>query len=265
MSELHFVIDAYDVKETQGDSLMLINELLVRLSAKFNLKPVMPPYLLPYYSSKDYEDSGISAFCILANGHITIHTFPRRSCYFADVLTDIFIEEDELRDTFKEYLYADRMSVDVIDRRFPGMVEGKKINENADFGPHYLIETQGFEMTMDSIYRWLDDAPANINMLPITRPYVIYDSRENPSQITGVVMVAQSHIAVHYDIKTMRCRIDIFSCSFLRDEQIASFLKKSFGDKFTCQLFARGSKYISKKMSKESRLTMYSAWRNFSK
>ena len=82
------MIDAYRGNESRLDDIKSVNATLNEIVLALHLNAVMPPFLLPYYYAKDSEDDGISAFTILEGGHITLHTFPKRGCVFADLLYD---------------------------------------------------------------------------------------------------------------------------------------------------------------------------------
>lgn len=269
MPHLHFMLDAYGTIEENANNLMAVNELLNKVATELNIRPVMPPFLVPYYYCMDAEDGGISAFVLCAGGHITIHTFPFRSCYFVDILSDEFFSSSEAENLFRRFLYADNIKSNIIDRRTIYYSTETRINTNRDveidvekdFGPHYMIEVNGMEMTMSWIYTFLDTIAEKINMSPITRPYVIFDKKENPQYISGILIVAQSHIAVHYDIATKKALVDIFSCAFLDDRVLQDILKDYFKDSFSCKLFSRGSKHNYNYKRKDMRVKTNSNWR----
>ena len=239
----HLMLDAYDCNFEQSNSIMVVNNLLVALATELNMHPVMPPMVLPYYYCDVTEDGGISAFIICENGsHITIHTFPYRYCYFVDILTDKFFSEEEATNLLSRQIYAQTINSQVVDRRFYN--EGRKaINSSVDFGPHYMITVENIDVTMERIAKWLDNIAPQINMTPISRPYVIFDHAQDPDFISGILVVAQSHIAFHYSNKERTANIDIFSCSFLDDGIVECILEQSFGDDVQINLFARGSKH----------------------
>lgn len=239
----HFMLDAYDCNFEQANSVMVVNNLLVTMANQLSMKPVMPAFVLPYYYCDETEDGGISAFIICENGsHITIHTFPYRYCYFVDILTDKFFSEANAIDLINRHIYAGNMNTNIVDRRiYNGVAEDIDCRE--DFGPHYMITVENIDVTMENIYRWLDCIAPKINMVPISRPCVIFDKIENPSFISGILVVAQSHIAFHYSIKERTANIDIFSCSFLDDGIVDSILEQSFGSDLQINLVARGSKH----------------------
>ena len=102
-------------------------------------------------------------------------------------------------------------------------------------------------------------------MLPISRPYVIFDRIENPQYISGVLVVAQSHIAFHYSIEDRAANIDIFSCSFLDDGIVENILTQSFGQDINIRLHARGSKHkhnIRYTEKANTNIRINKAWRN---
>jgi S-adenosylmethionine/arginine decarboxylase-like enzyme len=260
----HYMLDAYGCFVEQANSIMVVNDLLVQLANDLGMKPVMPPFLIPFYYCQDSEDVGVSAFCICANGsHITIHTFPYRSCYFVDILTDDFFSEAQVTNTIRNQIYASDITTSVVDRReFDGM-DGH-IDQGNDFGPHYMITIEDIDVTFEEIYKWLDGIAPRINMQAISRPYVIYDRVSDPSCISGLLVVAQSHIAFHYSIAERKANLDIFSCSFLENGVVEDILHTSFAGKEKISLFARGSKHKiqCQNRSRQSRIERDEAWRN---
>ena len=262
MPHLHFMMDAYGVVEEHGNNVMAVYELLNNVAHALGLEPVMPPFLVPYYYCDDAEDGGISAFIICKGGHITIHTVPYRSCYFVDIMSDNFFSAAQAEDIFRKQLYASRVQSELIDRRVIYSGPSEEVDKKNDFGPHYMIEVNDREMTMEWIYHWLDNIAEKIDMLPITRPYVICDSKENPSYISGILVVAQSHIAVHYSIEEKKALIDIFSCAFLEGETIKAILKEHFGENTRWRLYSRGSKHNHQYKRKEARTSVSKDWRN---
>ncbi len=262
----HYMIDAYGCIAEQTNNFMLVNDFLINVTHKLGMSPIMPPFVLPFYYCEDAEDVGISAFCIGSEGsHVTIHTFPQRSCYFVDILTNSFLEEDEVADFVKNQLHASNFSIHTVDRReFDG--EGSDVDSRNDFGPHYMATVSGIgNISFERIYHWLDEIAPQINMQPISRPYVLFDRVNDPDYISGILVVAQSHIAFHYSIEDKTANVDIFSCSFLGNGIVEELLRKSFGDSVSIKLFARGSKhrFECQHYTRQSRIDKCKSWREF--
>ena len=130
-----------------------------------------------------------------------------------------------------------------------------------DFGPHSISTIENVDIGLEQIFDMLDTLPCKISMLPISRPYVIKTNSENPQYISGLVLIAQSHIAFHYCIadKTLFC--DAFSCSFFKIENFVKFLEEKFG-KTIHMTIIRGSKHVDKIFNRRSKVVEYSKWLN---
>ncbi len=94
-----------------------------------------------------------------------------------------------------------------------------------EFGPHITIDLKGCPKETLSDYNlhfdYLKSLPEMINMTPITQPYVFPYSGLVPEDkgITGIVIIAESHISVHSFEDKGYCFIDIFSCKDMDTER----------------------------------------------
>lgn len=261
----HIMIDAYKlVKPEEMDNLRSMYDNIVKLCYDLKLKNVMPPILVPYYYGSVKEDDGISAYVILSGGHFTIHAFPQRECYFADIFLEDFISEENCKSVLKKYFPYEKDRFNAVDRRFDieqQMMDENTINAESDFGPHYLMETtDDVILDIDKIYHLLDTLPKRINMDPIMRPYVITDTVDNWKYISGIVVIAQSHIAIHYDVEEKKAYLDIFSCSFLKGDNFATEIEKELGVKLKSTLISRGTKHTNKIPFREDMIEKYKIW-----
>ena len=177
-----------------------------------------------------------------------------------DIMSDDFFSISEAEHELLSMLNAKTVKTYSLDRRTTADMVEPSHDPSIDFGPHYMITVCDTEMTMDWIYKWLDTLAPKINMEAITRPYVIYSTVNDPKYISGVLVVAQSHVAVHYNIAEKMAYIDIFSCSFLKNEHIESVLKDSFGDKASYKLYVRGSKHEYSYQNSDARSEMFAHW-----
>ncbi len=86
---MHLIIDGYGANRKMLESEDMIYDLLDRYPSQIGMTKVAPPQVYKYVGSKP-EDWGISGFVLIAESHISIHTFPDR-CY---VNIDIFSCKD---------------------------------------------------------------------------------------------------------------------------------------------------------------------------
>ncbi len=90
--------------------------------------------------------------------------------------------------------------------------------EEETFGPHITIDLKGCPKEILSNYElhfeWLKKLPELIQMTPITQPYVFPYAGLVPEDkgITGIVIIAESHLSIHSFEDKGYSFIDIFSC-----------------------------------------------------
>ncbi len=86
------------------------------------------------------------------------------------------------------------------------------------FGPHITLDLSGCNVeklkNLQLHFDLLNTLPEKIGMTKITQPYVFPYSGLVPEDkgITGVVIIAESHISIHSFEEKKYCFVDIFSC-----------------------------------------------------
>lgn len=243
----HTTIDCYGANTNQLDDMKLINQLLNEIVYKMGLEPICPPHIIPYYYGKVKEDLGISAYVLLKCGHITIHTFPIRECYFIDLFTKDDFDEKQLVDYFNEKLpfNKDKTIINAQNRE-KGQYHMLPYDTTCDFGPHLMAEISAKDIcTMESVFDFLENTAYNINMDPIIRPVVLKSTIDHPEYLSGIIIIAQSHISLHYSYKDKTIYADIFSCAPF-DYKIVEEVFKELGEIKSYVLVPRGTKHVFK-------------------
>ncbi len=119
-----------------------------------------------------------------------------------------------------------------------------------EFGPHITLDLKGCPKEILSDYNlhfdYLKCLPELIHMTPITQPYVFPYSGLVPEDkgITGIVIIAESHISVHSFEDKGYCFIDIFSCKDFDVERAIEITKNLFKPTdFEINIVARGKDF----------------------
>jgi len=86
---MHLIIDGFGANPRILEDKELIYQLLDDYPSQIGMTKVASPYVFRYIGSKP-EDWGISGFVLIAESHISIHTFPEK-CY---VNIDVFSCKD---------------------------------------------------------------------------------------------------------------------------------------------------------------------------
>ncbi len=86
MQMQHLVVDAFVADGRRLGDVAAIFELLDTLPERIGMTKIAPPYVFRYSGVKP-EDWGVTGVVIIAESHISIHTFPLRGFVSADVYT----------------------------------------------------------------------------------------------------------------------------------------------------------------------------------
>jgi S-adenosylmethionine/arginine decarboxylase-like enzyme len=242
----HFLFDAYNGYRSRLDDILLVHEFLEEVPLKLGVKTVMPPFVLPYYNGIVPEDCGISAFVFLAGGHFTLHTFSYRGAFFVDFFYPQDFDYKRLHALIDDVFPAAKKFENYINRTAGERLVRPAMNTKQDFGPHLFLDIDEYAGpdTMDGIFAYLDGLPAKVGMTPIIRPYVVKNGLDGQDVISGLTMIAESHIALHVFKKSRKAYFDLFSCTFFDTARVPREIKKELKGRIVREtLVSRGSKY----------------------
>ena len=120
------------------------------------------------------------------------------------------------------------------------------------YGPHLMLDCYECDRKalddLNTAYRFLDKLPEKIRMTKITKPYIFRYEGTKPIDrgITGVVIIAESHISIHTYPEKNYVTIDVYSCKDFEPEIAVNFVKEVFKPKEINKKFLyRGKKEIT--------------------
>lgn len=118
------------------------------------------------------------------------------------------------------------------------------------FGPHLVLEAYGCDKDklsdLTKICEVLDAYPDKLAMTKIMPPYVFRYSGAVPEDwgVSGVVLIAESHISIHTFPDKEFVTLDIFSCKdFDVDAAIEYFCSQFNPTSYEKQLLLRGREF----------------------
>lgn len=82
----HLMVDGYGCSPQSLQDITLIYNLLDEYPQQINMHKIMPPYVFRY-EGKNPEDWGISGFVLIAESHISLHTFPEKGYLSLDIFS----------------------------------------------------------------------------------------------------------------------------------------------------------------------------------
>lgn len=83
---MHLVIDGYDGDVDKMWDQELVRDFLTRYPDQLGMTRITEPQVLEY-NGPTVEDGGVSGFVIIAESHISIHTFPYRNYVNIDIFS----------------------------------------------------------------------------------------------------------------------------------------------------------------------------------
>ena len=92
--KMHLVIDGYAGDTGKMWDLEMVREFLTNYPDNLGMTRITEPNVLEYNGPK-IEDAGVSGFVIIAESHISIHTFPYRNYVNIDIFSCKSFDSDQ--------------------------------------------------------------------------------------------------------------------------------------------------------------------------
>jgi S-adenosylmethionine decarboxylase len=121
----HLMLDGYGCDKDKLTDLNLIYRILEELPARIGMTKIMPPYVFKYSGLKP-EDWGLSGFVLIAESHISIHTFPDKNYVSVDIFSCKAFDTDFAEDYLKRTFGMTKVECNILDRgtEFPKDING---------------------------------------------------------------------------------------------------------------------------------------------
>ena len=91
---MHLVIDAYGGDREKMWDEEVVRSFLSEFPSALGMTKLCEPQVLTCIAPKD-EDSGVTGFVVIAESHISIHTFPNRDFAYVDVFSCKSFDRDK--------------------------------------------------------------------------------------------------------------------------------------------------------------------------
>ena len=121
---MHLIIDGYGSNSDILQSEEFIYQLLDQYPAEIGMTKIAPPYVTRYVGTKP-EDWGVSGFVLIAESHISIHTFVERRYVNMDVFSCKDFDADHAIATLTRRLHLTETRTHILGReeKIPGSLD----------------------------------------------------------------------------------------------------------------------------------------------
>ncbi len=111
----HLMVDAYGCKRSKLEDVGLVASILDEFPAAIDMTKIMPPYVFRY-SGEVPEDWGVSGVVLIAESHISIHTFPEKGYFSLDIFSCRQFDVDYATDYLVREFEASHFERQVVSR-----------------------------------------------------------------------------------------------------------------------------------------------------
>ena len=112
---MHLIVDGHGGDPVKLQDLDLISRFLDEYPAAIGMTKIVPPLVYTYHG-KTPEDWGVSGFVLIAESHISVHTFPDRAYVNIDIFSCKAFDGDASLRQVEETFALDRTRVQVLER-----------------------------------------------------------------------------------------------------------------------------------------------------
>ena len=124
----HLMFHGFRCAGSRLDDLELLYQTLEGLPDRIRMTKIMPPYVFRNVTRAG-QVVGCSGFVLIAQSHISIHTFPRRGIVTADIFSCESFDVEDALSSLKEVFLPERVEWHLLDRgrEFPRDIAGSKV------------------------------------------------------------------------------------------------------------------------------------------
>jgi len=112
---MHVIVDGYGGDPQQLSDENEVGALLDQYPQAMGMTKIAPPTVVRYRGPKP-EDWGLSGFVMIAESHISVHTFPQRGLLWADLFSCKAFESAAFVEDLRERFRLREMQVKILER-----------------------------------------------------------------------------------------------------------------------------------------------------
>ena len=136
---MHLIIDGYEGDISKMWDMETVRSFLTEYPDNLGMTRITDPNVIEY-NGPNHDDAGVSGFVIIAESHISIHTFPRRNYVNIDIFScKAFDDVQALKDAKKLFDLSDVKSL-VLDRGLEWLDSDQGLNETTSQRSALVVE-----------------------------------------------------------------------------------------------------------------------------
>ena len=123
----HLLYQAHGCSVSRLEDLNGLYELLEGMPDRIRMTKIMPPYVFRH-ADQQGRVTGYSGFVLIAQSHISVHTFPGRRFVNADIFSCVSFEVEDALSALRAAFRPQRVKWQLLDRgrEFPRDIAGSR-------------------------------------------------------------------------------------------------------------------------------------------
>jgi len=112
---MHVIVDGFGGDPEQLSDENVVRAILDQYPQEMGMTKIAPPTVVRYSGTKP-EDWGISGYVMIAESHISLHTFPERRLIWADIFSCKEFDAAPIVDDLRRRFGLREMQVNMLER-----------------------------------------------------------------------------------------------------------------------------------------------------
>ena len=136
---MHLIIDGYGGDISKMWDMETVRSFLTEYPDNLGMTRITDPNVLEY-NGPNHDDAGVSGFVIIAESHISIHTFPRRNYVNIDIFSCKACDDSKALEDAKRLFDLSEVKSLVLDRGLEWLDSDQGFNETTSQRSALVVE-----------------------------------------------------------------------------------------------------------------------------
>ena len=136
---MHLIIDGYGGDISKMWDMETVRSFLTEYPDNLGMTRITDPNVLEY-NGPNHDDAGVSGFVIIAESHISIHTFPRRNYVNIDIFSCKAFDDSLALEVAKRLFDLSEVKSLVLDRGLEWLDSDQGFNETTSQRSALVVE-----------------------------------------------------------------------------------------------------------------------------
>jgi len=136
----HLMLEGYGCDRKKLLDMRRVFKFLNNLPNLIGMHKISTPYVIDYDGGEKPKDWGFSGMVLIAESHISIHTFPEKNFVSIDVYSCKIFSKEKVVKIFKQYFSPKSVEINLV-------IRGKKFESPKSVEINLVIRGKKFEKT----------------------------------------------------------------------------------------------------------------------